>query len=51
MDSVTLTAAPRVIRRNAPVGLAFTHRIEVEVPITAADGPLQASIGWEVTTD
>jgi len=51
IDGVPLTTAPRVIRRRAPIGIAFTHRIEVEVPVTAADGPLQASIGWEVTTE
>jgi hypothetical protein len=49
IDGVTLTAAPRLIRRNAPVGVAATYRIEIEVPITAAEGPLQTSIGWEVT--
>lgn len=51
IDGVPLTTAPRVIHRSAPIGVAFTHRIEIEVPVTAADGPLQASIGWEVTTE
>jgi hypothetical protein len=51
IDGVTLTAAPRAIRRNAPVGIVFTHRIEIEVPVTAADGPLLASIGWEITPE
>lgn len=51
IDGVTLTAAPRVIRRNVPIGIAFAHRIEIEVPITSADGPLHASIGWEMTTE
>ena len=51
IDGVTLTAAPRVIRRHAPVGVAIIHRIEIEVPVTAAEGPLQASIGWEATTE
>jgi hypothetical protein len=51
IDGVTLTTAPRVIQRHAPIGVASAHRIEVEVPVTAADGPLQASIGWEATTD
>ena len=51
IDGVPLTTVPRVIRRQAPVGIAFTHRIEIEVPRTAADGPLQASIAWEVTTE
>lgn len=51
VDGVTLGAAPRVIRRHAPVGVAFTHRIEIEVPVTAVDGPLHASIGWEAITE
>ena len=51
IDGVPLGAAARVIRRNAPVGIVFAHRIEIEVPVTAADGPLQFSIGWEVTTE
>lgn len=51
IDGVPLTTAPRVIRTKAPIGVVLAHRIEVEVPITAADGPLQASIGWEVTTE
>ena len=51
IDGVPLTTVPRVIRRHAPIGVAFTHRIEIEVPVTAADGPLQSSIGWELTTE
>ena len=51
IDGVPLTTAPRVIRRLAPIGIAFNHRIEIEVPVAAADGPLQVSIGWEVTTE
>ena len=31
--------------------IAFAHRIEIEVPTTSAEGPLLASIGWEVTTE
>ena len=51
VDGVVLTTLPRVIRRNAPVGVPIAHRIEVEVPVTMPDGPLHASIGWEVTTE
>jgi hypothetical protein len=51
IGGVTLGTAPRVIQRHAPIGVAIAHRIEVEVPVTAAEGPLQASIGWEATTD
>jgi hypothetical protein len=51
IDGVTLTTAPRIVRRSAPIGIATTYRIEIEVPVTAADGPLQTAIGWEVTTE
>jgi hypothetical protein len=51
IDGVTLTNAPRIIQSNAPIGIAFAHRLEIEVPVTAPEGPLQASIAWEVTTD
>lgn len=51
VDGIVLGAAPRVVRRNAPVGIPFTHRIEIEVPPAAAEGPLQTSIGWEVTSE
>lgn len=51
IDGIALGTAPRIIHSNAPIGIAFGHRIEIEVPVTAADGPLQASIAWEVTTN
>lgn len=51
IDGVTLTTAPRVIQRHAPIGVPTAHRVELEVPVTAAEGPLQVSIGWEATTD
>ena len=51
VDGIVLTAAPRLIQRHAPIGITVPHRIEIEVPIQAAEGPLVASIGWEVTTD
>ena len=51
VDGVVLGAAPRVVQRHAPIGVAVTHRIEIEVPVSAPEGPLAASIGWEVTTD
>lgn len=51
IDGIPLGTAPRVIRRNVPVGIPFTHRIEIDVPPEAAEGPLQTSIAWEVTTE
>jgi hypothetical protein len=51
IDGILIGNAPRIIHSNAPIGIPFVHRLEIEVPTTAADGPLQASIAWEVTTN
>lgn len=51
IDGITLGTAPRVIRHHAPIGIALTHRLEIEVPVTAPDGTMAARIGWEVTTE
>ena len=51
IDGIVLGTAPRVIRRGAPIGIPFTHRLEIEVPVSAPEGPLAATIGWEVTTE
>lgn len=51
INGIVLGTAPRTIQSNAPIGIPFTHRIEIEVPINAAEGPLQAAIGWEASTD
>ncbi len=51
INGIVLGATPRTIQSNAPIGIPFTHRIEIEVPIAAAEGPLMASIGWEASTD
>lgn len=51
VNGVLLGAAPRIVRRHVPIGAETTLRIEIEVPVSAPEGPLAASIGWEVTTD
>jgi len=51
IDGIVLGTTPRVIQRNAPIGIAVTHRLEIEIPVSAPEGPLAASIGWEVTTE
>lgn len=51
IDGVVLGAAPRIIQRNAPVGIAVTHRLEIEVPVSAPEGAIAANIGWEITTE
>lgn len=51
IGGIALSTAPRVIQRHAPVGVTIAHRIDIEVPVTAPEGPLAATIGWEVTTE
>jgi len=51
VDGILLGATPRIIQRNAPIGIAVTHRLEIEVPVSAPEGTLAATIGWEVTTE
>ena len=51
IDGVVLGNAPRLIQRNAPIGITVMHRLEIEVSATAPAGPVAATVGWEVTTD
>jgi hypothetical protein len=50
IDGIVLGTAPVVIHHHAPIGVAVAHTLEIEVPVTAPDGPLVASIGWEAST-
>jgi hypothetical protein len=50
IDGIVLGTAPVVIQHHAPIGVVVTHKLEIEVPVTAPDGPLAASIGWEAGT-
>lgn len=50
IDGQLLTGAPIVVSPRAAVGAMNTHTLEVEVPDSAAPGPLAVSISWEVTT-
>lgn len=51
IDGQLLGAAPIVIDPQIPVGAVTSHRIDVEVPVTAPEGPLATTIGWEATTN
>ncbi len=51
IDGIRLSAAPQVIQRHAPIGVPFTHRLEIEVPLSVSAGPLHTGIGWEITTE
>lgn len=51
LNGIVLGTQPIVIDRFAPIGVTTTHRLEIEVPTSAPDGPLDMSIGWDVTTE
>ncbi len=49
LDGRTLTMAPLLVDGHATVGAVAVHTLDIEIPIAAADGPLTASINWEVS--
>jgi hypothetical protein len=51
IDGQLLGAAPIVIDPQIPIGAVTSHRIDIEVPVTAAEGPLNTTIGWEASTN
>jgi hypothetical protein len=51
IDGRLLGAAPIVIDPQIPIGAVTSHQIDVEVPVTAAEGPLNTAIGWEASTN
>jgi hypothetical protein len=50
IDGQTVGSRPIVVNSRATVGAMTIHTIEIEVPDTAPEGLLAASISWEVTT-
>ncbi|HEX3110823.1 MAG TPA: hypothetical protein VHU41_17120, partial [Thermoanaerobaculia bacterium] len=51
VDGQLLGAAPIVIDPQIPIGAVTSHRINVDVPVTAAEGPLNTTIQWEASTN
>jgi hypothetical protein len=51
VDGRRLSETPTIIDARSPVGSTTFHTIEIEVPATAPEGPLAASIAWDATTD
>jgi hypothetical protein len=49
IDGRPLTGTPMVVEARAAVGALTIHTLEIEVPGSAAPGPLAASISWEAT--
>jgi len=50
IDGQALGSTPVVINSRATVGGMTIHTLEIEVAGSVAEGPLAASISWEVTT-
>jgi hypothetical protein len=46
VDGRVLTAVPQIVDPLSPLGLAVTHVVEIEIPVTASEGLLSASIEW-----
>ncbi|HEX3583370.1 MAG TPA: hypothetical protein VH087_16490 [Thermoanaerobaculia bacterium] len=51
IDGRLLGATPVVIDPQIPIGALTSHRIDVEVPVSAPEGPLSTTIGWEASTN
>jgi hypothetical protein len=51
VDGKPLGAAPLLIDPQAPLGVTVVHRIEIDVPPSAAEGAVLSSIKWEATCD
>ncbi|MGA8806815.1 MAG: hypothetical protein WB973_02985 [Thermoanaerobaculia bacterium] len=50
IDGKPVAGMPVVIDARASVGAMTIHTLEIEVPDSVAEGPLSASISWDVTT-
>lgn len=51
VDGRLLTSESTVIAMRASVGELRFHTVEIEVPLTAAEGPLAAAITWEASSE
>jgi hypothetical protein len=51
LDGRPLTTATLVVDAHAAVGTVVFHTLDVEVPVSVPEGPLAASINWQVTTE
>jgi hypothetical protein len=50
IDGKIIGGAPLLIDPQAPLGLVIAHRIELDVPPSAAESAVLSSIKWEATT-
>jgi hypothetical protein len=49
VDGKPINAVPVVVSTHAAIGAVIVHIIEIDVPASAPEGPLTASIAWEAT--
>jgi hypothetical protein len=50
LDGTLLSALPRVVAAQVPVGRSTTHSLEIEVPASEPPGPIASSIEWLAET-
>jgi hypothetical protein len=50
VDGVVLSGVPVLVDPQVQIGAETLHRIEIEVPVSAPEGPLASSIQWEAVT-
>jgi hypothetical protein len=48
IDGIALTAAPRIVDAQAPIGSTVGHLVEIAIPASAPQGAFTAEIVWEV---
>jgi hypothetical protein len=51
IDGRALGTAPMVVASRVTLGVVSAHRIEIEVPASAPEGPLLTGIRWEAATN
>jgi len=51
VNGTVISTAPQIIQRHVPIGVPITYRIELEVPLSAPEGPIHAAIAWEASTE
>lgn len=49
IDGQPLGSTPLVVDARAAVGTVIVHTLEIDVPESAAPGPLNATISWQAT--
>jgi hypothetical protein len=48
VDGIPITLAPQIILRKADLNSTTAHRLEIEIPVSAPPGFVDAEIRWQV---